>query len=106
VAAVTLATVTFAAFSPVLNHEFILYDDTSCVTENSMVLAGLTWQGLRWAFTTMFTGIWHPLTWLSHMAVVEVFGVNPMWHHLVNLILHIANTVLLFLVETPIRLAR
>ncbi len=95
---VVLVAVTFAVFSPVLSHEFTLYDDTGYVTENAMVTAGFTWRGVLWAFTTTYMGSWHPLTWLSHMADVQVFGVVPRWHHLTNLVLHVVNTALLFLV--------
>ncbi len=95
---VVLVAVTFALFSPVLSHEFTLYDDTGYVTENAMVTAGFTWRGVVWAFSTTFMGSWHPLTWLSHMADVQVFGVVPRWHHLTNLVLHLVNTALLFLV--------
>ncbi len=95
---VALAVVTLAVFSPVRTHEFILYDDTMYVTDNAVVGAGLTWRGVIWAFTTTFTGNWHPLTWLSHMADVHAFGMVPRWHHLMNLILHVINTALLFLV--------
>jgi Tfp pilus assembly protein PilF len=98
VVAVILITVTCAVFSPVLTHQFILYDDTSYVTENAVVGAGLTWRGVTWAFTTTFTGNWHPLTWLSHMADVQLFGMVPRWHHLMNLVLHLINTALLFVV--------
>ncbi|MEW6682265.1 MAG: tetratricopeptide repeat protein [Nitrospirota bacterium] len=96
--AAILITVTSAVFSPVLSHQFILFDDTSYVTENAVVGAGLTWQGVRWAFTTTFTGNWHPLTWLSHMADVQLFGMVPRWHHAMNVVLHLVNTLLLFVV--------
>lgn len=95
---VALAFMTLVVFSPVWTHEFLLYDDTMYVTNNAVVGAGLTWRGVIWAFTTTFTGNWHPLAWLSHMADVEAFGMVPRWHHLVNLILHVINAVLLFLV--------
>ena len=93
-----LAFATLLAFWQVNHCDFINYDDNSYVTENSHVRNGLTVDGIRWAFTTSYTGNWHPLTWVSHMADVQVFGLNPHWHHLTNLLLHIANTLLLFLV--------
>jgi Flp pilus assembly protein TadD len=68
------------------------------VTENPRVLAGLTRDGIRWAFTSREVANWHPLTWLSHMADVEWFGTDAGAHHLVNLAFHGANAILLFLV--------
>jgi tetratricopeptide (TPR) repeat protein len=79
-------------------HEFINYDDQEYVTENRMVQGGLSWEGLRWAFTTFHAANWHPLTWLSHMLDVELFGMDPGGHHLSSLALHMANTLLLFIV--------
>lgn len=89
--------VTAAVYSPVWNHDFVLYDDTNYVSDNQVVKAGITWRGVVWAFSTTFMGSWHPLTWLSHMADVELFGVAARWHHLANVFLHLVNTVLLFL---------
>jgi tetratricopeptide (TPR) repeat protein len=89
---------TLAVFSSVRHHDFINYDDNLYVTENEHVLAGLTWQGVIWAFTATHAWNWHPLTWLSHMLDCELFGVGAGGHHLTNLLLHAANSVLLFLV--------
>ena len=58
----------------------------------------MTWSNVAWAFSTMTAGNWHPLTWLSHMLDCQIFGLQPGWHHLVNALLHGANTVLLFVV--------
>ncbi|HEV2392730.1 MAG TPA: hypothetical protein VG146_10255 [Verrucomicrobiae bacterium] len=85
-----------AAFWPVLRNGFINYDDPDYVTQTPQVLAGLTWRGLAWAFTTGWAGNWHPLTWASHMLDVTLFGVSPGAHHAVNLLLHVTNTLLLF----------
>ena len=82
--AIGLVAVTLAALSPVLTHDFLLYDDTFYVTENAMVAGGLTWRGVAWAFTTTFSGNWHPLAWMSHMADVEAFGMSASGHHLTN----------------------
>jgi hypothetical protein len=68
------------------------------VTLNAQVHGGLTWAGARWAFTTGYMANWHPLTWLSHMTDVSLFELNPAGHHATNLLLHTANTLLLFLV--------
>ena len=71
--------------------------DIDYVTENRIVRQGLTWHGVAWAFQTVHAANWHPLTWLSHMLDVQIFGLQPSPHHLVNLLFHIANTILLFL---------
>ncbi len=92
-----LGAITLAIFWPSLNHSFLDYDDQQYVTENSHVRAGLTWNGLLWAFRTNHAGNWHPLTWLSHMLDCQLYGLNPFGHHLSNLLLHIAGTLLLFL---------
>ena len=89
---------TFAVFWQVRNHEFVILDDGKYVTENSHVRDGLTWEGLVWAFTTTHANFWHPLTWISHMLDCELYGLEPAGHHLTNLLIHIANTLLLFLV--------
>jgi tetratricopeptide (TPR) repeat protein len=77
-------------------HDFITFDDPLYVTENEPVQKGLSARGLVWAFTTTDAGNWHPLTWLSHMLDCELFGTNPRGHHLHSLLLHAANTLLLF----------
>ncbi len=92
-----LAAATAFTFWPVLHHEFINYDDPDYVTENDWVKDGLTRDGFKWAFTTGHASNWHPLTWLSHMLDVQIFGMRPMGHHGTNLLLHIANSVLLLL---------
>jgi lipoprotein NlpI len=93
-----LATVTLLAFWQVNHCEFIDYDDDVYVTGNSHVQDGITIEGIRWAFTTGHANFWHPLTWISHMLDVQLLGLSPRGHHLTNLLLHIANTLLLFLV--------
>ena len=93
---VGLVALTIAVFAGVGDHDFIAFDDPAYVTENPPVLNGLTWNGVWWAFTSVHAGYWIPLTWLSHMLDVELFGVDPGWHHLVNLLWHLANTVLVF----------
>ncbi|MSU59275.1 MAG: tetratricopeptide repeat protein [Pedosphaera sp.] len=88
---------TAAVFSPVVTFEATDYDDANYVFENPAVMSGLTADGVKWAFTTGHAANWHPLTWLSHMADVEMFGPNAGGHHLVNLTLHCANVALVFL---------
>lgn len=90
-----IALATCAVYWPVGGHDFVNYDDTLYVTRNAHVQAGLTWDGLRWSFTSATTGNWHPLTWLSHMADVELFGIRPGAHHWMNVVFHVSACVLL-----------
>ena len=89
---------TFLAYGPLTNADFINYDDDTYITHNDHIAQGFTLDGLFWAFRTDYAGNWHPLTWISHMLDIELFGLNPQWHHFVNIVFHIANTLLLFLV--------
>ncbi len=91
-----LAIVTFAVFSPALRCDFVNYDDGDYVYDNKMVQRGLTMEGVKWAFTTSHVSNWHPLTWISHMIDCQIFKLRPAGHHLVNLLFHVANTLLLF----------
>ncbi|MBN2454999.1 MAG: tetratricopeptide repeat protein [Sedimentisphaerales bacterium] len=92
-----LALFTFTAFEKVLNSDFIkYYDDDKYVLDNPHVKQGLSAKSIIWAFTTSEVSNWHPLTWLSHMMDYQLFGLNPRWHHLTNLLLHIASVLLLF----------
>jgi protein O-mannosyl-transferase len=93
-----LTSASLLAFWQVIHCDFINFDDDFYVTANSRVQNGITLEGIRWAFTTNQAANWHPLTWVSHMLDVQFFGLKPQWHHLTNLLLHIANTLLLFLV--------
>ena len=93
-----LGLITLAVFAPSLTHDFLVYDDQVYVTENPHVQAGLTWQGVGWAFRSSAASNWHPVTWLSHMLDCQLYGLKPAGHHLTNVLLHAANTLLLFLV--------
>src|SRR5208283_3313237 len=93
-----LTVVTLVAFWQVNHCDFINFDDPDYITKNSHVLNGITLEGILWAFTTGHAANWHPLTWISHMLDVQFFGLNPQWHHFMNLLFHIANTLLLFVV--------
>ena len=90
-----IAALTVAVYWPVLQNDFIDFDDDVYVTVNMMVRQGLTLKGFSWAFSTFHAGNWHPLTWLSHMLDVELFGLNPIGHHATSLLLHAANSLLL-----------
>src|ERR1039458_5101044 len=85
------------AYWPVCRCGFVDFDDSDYVTENLKVQAGLTPQSIAWAFETSHAANWHPLTWLSHMLDAQLFGLRPAGHHLTSLFIHLANTVLLFL---------
>jgi tetratricopeptide (TPR) repeat protein len=95
-----LALVTLATYWPVIHDQFIGYDDAVYVTENTWVKSGLNRHSVAWAFTTGESANWHPLTWLSHELDVQLFGLNPAAHHLVNLLFHVTNVILLLLVMT------
>jgi protein O-mannosyl-transferase len=92
-----LIIVTLLLYLQVAGYQFLYYDDNRYVTENAMVREGFSWDGVRWAFTSLDVANWHPLTWLSHMLDVQLFGLNPGAHHLVNVLFHAANAGLLFL---------
>jgi hypothetical protein len=91
-----LVAATLLLYAPVTHHAFLEYDDSAYVTKNLHVRTGLNFDNAVWAFTTFHEANWHPLTWLSHMADCQVFGLNSGAHHLVNLCLHAANVLLLF----------
>ena len=80
----------------VINHEFVNYDDDLYVTQNVNVQKGITWEGIKWAFSFNNVVYLHPLTWLSHMLDVQIYGMRSGWHHLTSLLFHLANTMLLF----------
>jgi Tfp pilus assembly protein PilF len=87
-----------AVFYQVYNFNFVNIDDPSYVSENPRIQTGITLQSVKWAFTSGHAGNWHPLTWLSHILDWQLYGSNPIGHHLTNLFFHITNTLLLFLV--------
>jgi hypothetical protein len=92
----TLVLATVAVYWQVRNHEFVDFDDDQYITENNHVQAGLTLEGIVWAFTKINVFNWHPLTWLSHMLDCQLFGLDSGAHHLTNVIFHVANAILLF----------
>lgn len=94
--AALLVLVTALVYLQVMGFGFV-YDDSLYITQNARTLAGLDRHTLRWAFTTFEDGSYLPLVWLSHAACVQLFGLNPAGHHLVNLALHLANSVLMLL---------
>ena len=93
-----LVIATLAVYWQVRNYPFINYDSRKYVAENHYVKAGLTVKSMAWSFTAVHASNWHPLTWLSHMLDCQLYGMNPGRHHLTNVLIHILNTLLLFLV--------
>ena len=91
-----LAFGTFALYAPVAAHPFIIFDDDEYVSSNPHVNTGLSWANFFWAFTTTTAANWHPLTWLSHQLDCTLFGLNAGGHHSINVLLHTANALLVF----------
>jgi protein O-mannosyl-transferase len=97
--------VTLAVFARTANHDFINFDDTIYVTANPAVKDGLKARTVAWAFTATTASNWHPVTWLSHMTDVQLFGLNPRGHHLTSVAIHTASALLLFLLLVQITAA-
>jgi Flp pilus assembly protein TadD len=91
-----LAITTFGIYLQVIGHRFITIDDLSYIEENPTVNRGVTLGGLAWAFTTFHEGNWHPLTWIAHMIDSQLFGIFAGGHLLVNALIHVVNTLLVF----------
>ena len=92
-----LAITALAVYGQLLKYDFIRFDDPSYITQNGHVTRGLTTDGVIWAFTTGYAANWHPLTWLSHMLDVQLFGLRAGYHHGTSVLLHIVNSLLLML---------
>jgi Flp pilus assembly protein TadD len=92
-----LVVTTFLVYWPVSQYPFIAYDDPEYVANNPAVKEGLSFAGVGWAFSHLIVSNWHPLTTLSHMLDCELFGTTPGAHHVVNLVFHAVNAVLLLL---------
>jgi protein O-mannosyl-transferase len=93
-----LVLATVALYRPVTHAPFLNYDDAAHVTDNLHVRSGLNWNTVAWAFRSSETSDWHPITWLSHALDCQLFGLNPTGPHTINVLLHAANVVLLFLI--------
>ena len=93
-----LAGAVLTAYWQALYSDFTNFDDPMYVTENQYVNTGFTWENIRWALSVGKVAYWHPLTWVSHMLDCQLYGLRAGLHHLTNLIIHIANTLLLFAV--------
>jgi tetratricopeptide (TPR) repeat protein len=97
-APLVLVAAVLLAYASVLDADFVNYDDQAYVTENRWITGGLQARSVVWATTAFEAGNWHPLTWISHMADCQAFGIRPRGHHAVNLALHALSSVLVFLV--------
>jgi len=93
-----LVLATLALYNPVTRAPFLNFDDVVYVTDNPQVRAGLTWNTVVWSFHASEAANWHPVTWLSHALDCQIFGLNPAGPHIINVLLHAANAVLLFLI--------
>jgi hypothetical protein len=94
--AAALVALTVTLYAPVRSFSFVNYDDNVYVSENQHIRGGLTSDNALWSLTAFENANWHPLTLLSHMLDVDLFGLDPSGHHVVNLVLHVLNVVLLF----------
>ncbi len=92
-----LVAATLAFYNPIVRNGFTDFDDSVYILKNTQVQTGLTWDTVKWSFTTFHAGYWHPVTWMSHALDCQIFRLNPAGHHYVNLLLHAACAVLLFL---------
>jgi Flp pilus assembly protein TadD len=97
VSCLLLAIGTSVLYSSVAHHPFVDFDDQYYVTNNAVIHAGLNWRSFVWSFNAGYAQNWHPLTWISHALDCQLYGLNPAGHHLTNLILHVLNVVILFL---------
>ena len=93
---ISLVAVTLAAYEPTLHNSFVNYDDNLYITENPLVIGGITPDSFVWAFTQPNDYMWHPLTTLSHMLDCQFFDLKAPWHHFVSLLFHIVNVLLVF----------
>ena len=94
--AALLGLLTIALYWPATGHDFVNYDDPDYVTANPQVQGGLSWAGVKWAFSNPVCSNWHPLTILSHMLDYQAFGLNPWGHHWTSVLFHTLNAMLVF----------
>jgi protein O-mannosyl-transferase len=94
-AALLLVGVTWSVFAPVRDFDFVNYDDLEFIVNNRHVAGGLTLENVRWAFANPYLGTGGPITWLSHMLDVELFGLDAGRHHVTSVVIHVVNAVLL-----------
>ena len=87
----------YITYSQIIGNDFINFDDNEYIVENYSIQSGFNTGSIKWAFTSVVQGNWHPLTWLSHMLDWNLFGANASGHHLVSVLLHIGAVIFLFL---------
>jgi len=92
-----LIIIVFAVYAQVENYQFFAFDENDGVTNNAHVAGGLTRENIVWAFTSVEACNWHPLTWLSHITIAELYGMRPGAHHIANVVIHTISSVLLLL---------
>src|SRR6056297_3005798 len=92
-----LIAITTLCYALILRLGFLIIDDPLYVTNNSNVLNGLTWESIKWAFSSIEAEFWHPLTWLSLMLDTTLYGTSPLGYHFTNVLLHMAAGIFLFL---------
>ncbi len=93
---VSLVIATVALYAPTGGYDYIRFDDPRYVSENPFLEDGITFEMIQWAMTSNYKSNWHPLTWMSHGLDIELFGIDPGPHHLMNLLIHVLNTLLVF----------
>ena len=94
--AACVSIITFAVYLSSLHHDFVEWDDAQYVTENPHIRS-LNMAFIKWAFFDFHASNWHPLTWISHAVDYAIWGLNPLGHHLTNVVLHAADTFLVVL---------
>jgi len=104
--ALALVLAVFVLYAQTARHAFVAYDTGPYLTANPRVLSGLSLDNLRWAFTSFQASCWHPLTWISHMLDVEIFGLGPAGHQLENAAWHAANALLVLVLFQRLGLTR
>lgn len=89
-------TILVMLYGQTYSFNYVQLDDAAYVLDNPAVLSGLTLDSIEWAFKSFHMSNWHPLTWLSHMLDVSLFGIDPGWAHLHNMVLHGINSLLVY----------
>ncbi len=102
----SLAFIAAAPYWPVRGFAFVNYDDPLYVTANPYLRSGLTLSGILWALRSGYASNWHPVTWISHLIDVSLFGMNAGAHHAVSVAIHALNALLLFLALRALTRAR
>ncbi|MEO5357586.1 MAG: tetratricopeptide repeat protein [Nitrospirae bacterium YQR-1] len=102
-AALILFVVSVLVYLPVRQNGFVKYDDQHYITANRQIQQGLTTLNIKWAATGIVDGNWFPLTVISHMADISLYGLNPKGHHMTNVLIHALNSVMLFFALIALR---